>query len=163
MAVNKYQPHVLVIPEDEHDRQIANGFLLDQSLFTRRIQILEEAGGWVRVLDQFESDHIEGMESWPGRFMVLIIDFDGNTGRLAQAMARIPANLADRVFVLGSLTDPEDLRRSFRKTFEEIGTALADDCREDTNLSWGHNLLQHNLTELSRLRASVRPFLFAAG
>jgi hypothetical protein len=163
MAVNKYQPHVLVIPEDEADRQIANGFLLDQSLFTRRIQILEEAGGWVRVLDQFESDHIAGMESWPGRFMVLIIDFDGNTGRLAQAMARIPTNLADRVFVLGSLTDPEDLRRSFGKTFEEIGTALAEDCREDTNLSWGHNLLQHNSMELNRLRTSVRPFLFATG
>lgn len=162
MAVNKYQPHVLVIPEDDADRQIANGFLMDQSLFTRRIQILEEAGDWVRVLDQFESDHIAGMESWPGRFMVLIIDFDGNTGRLAQAMARIPANLADRVFVLGSLTDPEDLRRSFGKTFEEIGTALAEDCREDTNLSWEHNLLQHNSKELNRLRTSVRTFLFAA-
>jgi|SRR5271166_3744757 len=161
MAVNKYQPHVLVIPEDEADRQLANGFLLDRSLFTRRIQILEEAGGWARVLDQFESDHIAGMEKWPRRFMVLLIDFDGNVGRLAQAKARIPANLADRVFVLGSLTNPEDLKHSFGRTFEEIGTALAEDCREDTNQIWGHNLLSHNATELDRLRRSVRPFLFS--
>jgi len=132
-----------------------------QSLFTRRIQILEEAGGWARVLDQFESDHIAGMEKWPSRFMVLLIDFDGNAGRLAQAKARFPANLADRVFILGSLTDPEDLRRSFGRTFEEIGTALAQDCREETNQIWGHDLLSHNATELGRLRESVRPFLFS--
>jgi len=32
MAVNKYLQHILVIPEDEADRQLANGFLMDQSL-----------------------------------------------------------------------------------------------------------------------------------
>jgi hypothetical protein len=160
MAVNKYLPHVLVIPEDEADRQLANGFLLDQSLSTRRIQVLEEAGGWTRVLDQFESDHVAGMESWPARFIVLLIDFDGHVDRLGQAKSRIPASLADRVFILGSLTDPEDLKRTLGNTLEEIGKTLANDCREDTEHIWGHDLLQHNASELDRLRRSVRPFLF---
>ena len=31
MSVNKYQPHVLVLPEDDANRQLANGFLLDQT------------------------------------------------------------------------------------------------------------------------------------
>ncbi len=26
MSVNKYKPHVLILPEDDADRQIANGF-----------------------------------------------------------------------------------------------------------------------------------------
>jgi hypothetical protein len=30
MSVNKYHPHVLVLPEDDANRQLANGFLLDQ-------------------------------------------------------------------------------------------------------------------------------------
>ena len=163
MASDKYHPHVLVLPEDEADRQLANGFVLDQSLSTRRIQILQEAGGWTRVLDQFESDHVVGMERWPLRFMVLLIDFDGHVDRLAQAKSRIPANLVDRVFILGSLTNPEDLKRRLGNTFEEIGKALANDCREDTEHLWGHDLLRHNAEELNRLRQSVRPFLFPTG
>ncbi len=160
MAANKYLPHVLVLPEDDADRQLANGFLLDQSLSARKIQILEEAGGWRRVLELFETDHVVQMGSWPTRFMVLLIDFDGHESRLAQARSRIPSDLVDRVFILGSLTDPEDLTRSLGRSFEEIGKALAEDCREDADRLWGHELLRHNVSELNRLRQSVRPFLF---
>jgi len=39
MSVNVYKPHVLVLPEDDADRQIATGFLLDPSLKPRNIQI----------------------------------------------------------------------------------------------------------------------------
>jgi hypothetical protein len=45
MSVNRYQPHVLVLPEDDANRQMANGFLLDQYLSTRKIQVLEEVDG----------------------------------------------------------------------------------------------------------------------
>jgi len=53
MSVNKYLPHVLVLPEDDANRQLANGFQLDVFLATRRMQILEEAGGWQEVLNRF--------------------------------------------------------------------------------------------------------------
>ena len=58
MSVNKYLPHVLVLPEDDANRQLANGFLLDRALMTRSIQVLAEAGGWTAVLDRFKSDHV---------------------------------------------------------------------------------------------------------
>jgi hypothetical protein len=35
--MNRYQPHVFVLPEDDANRQLANGFLLDESLIVRRI------------------------------------------------------------------------------------------------------------------------------
>jgi hypothetical protein len=38
--------------------------------------------------------------------------------------------------------------------------ALAKDCREGTDTTWWHALLQHNASELDRLRACVRPILF---
>lgn len=161
MSVNKYQPHVLVLPEDDANRQLANGFLLklDPSVLTR-IQVLEEVGGWHEVLNRFESDHVREMDRYANRFMVLLIDFDADDGRLNDAKNRIPDHLAERVFVLGALSEPERLRSAGLGSYEGIGSALAQDCREDTDRTWSHDLLRHNVSELTRLRERVRPILF---
>jgi hypothetical protein len=79
--------------------------------------------------------------------------------RLDEAKAAIPARLTDRVFVLGVLTKPEEIKASLG-SYETIGMALAKDCREGTDTIWGHALLQHNAGELVRLREHVRPILF---
>jgi hypothetical protein len=149
----------LVLPEDDANRQLANGFLLDHFLLTRKIQVLEEVGGWMQVIERFVSDHVRDMDRYPNRFMALLIDFDGNGDRLRTARNRIPDHLATRVFILGVITEPEHLR-SHLGSFETIGLALAKDCREDTSTVWGHRLLSHNAAELRRLSNCVRPWLF---
>jgi hypothetical protein len=69
--------------------------------------------------------------------------------------------LSDRVFVLGVLTDPERLSASLgHETRENIGRALARECYDGTDATWGHPLLRHNAGELDRLREHVRPILF---
>jgi hypothetical protein len=93
--------------------------------------------------------------------MILLLDFDNDAKRLGLAKGRIPQDLAERVFILGSLSDPESLRRAGLGKPEEIGLALAKDCREGTNVVWGHALLRHNAGEVERLREHVRPILFA--
>jgi hypothetical protein len=158
MSVNRNKPHVLVLPEDDANRQIANGFQLD--LFSRQIQVLDVAGGWIRVLDSFAGDHIGAMDRFKERFMVLLIDLDDKEGRLQGAKAKIPTHLTERVFVLGSLSQPEDLKNDLG-SFETIGKALAKDCREGTNETWSHPLLRHNAPEVLRLREQVRPILFS--
>lgn len=160
MSVNRYQPHVLVLPEDDANRQLANGFIQDQDVSTRRIQVLEPAGGWMRVLEYFKSDHVRAMETCPLRSMVLLIDFDGKKDRMNLAKEVTPSHLTERVFVLGVLTEPEDLRKASLGSYETIGRAMAKDCREETDTTWGHDLLQHSAGEIGRLRDSVRPFLF---
>jgi len=159
MSVNRRQPHILVLPEDDANRQLANGFLLDQYLSTWRVQVLVEAGGWSKVLDHFLSDHIVEMDRYPNRFMILLIDFDGREDRLQRAKADIPGRLTDRVFILGTLTEPEALKADLGN-YEVIGLKMARDCREETNTTWGHPLLRHNTSELDRLRVKVRPILF---
>lgn len=72
----------------------------------------------------------------------------------------IPSHLNERVFVLGTLTKPEDLRGADLGSYEEVGSALAEDCRGGTDTTWGHRLLRHNKGELERLRTHVRPILF---
>ncbi len=160
MSVNKHLRHVLVLPEDDADRQIANGFLKDPALLTHRIQVLPPADGWMKVLECFKSDHVRQMDSWPLRSMVLLIDFDNDTNRLTYARTFVPDRLMDRVFVLGAWTDPQKLKASLDLTLEAIGEALAKDCREETDATWGRELLRHNSGEVDRLRDRVRPFLF---
>jgi hypothetical protein len=46
MSVNKYEDHVLVLPEDDANRQIANGFILNSNVKERAIQVLPIADGW---------------------------------------------------------------------------------------------------------------------
>jgi len=92
--------------------------------------------------------------------MVLLIDFDGEGTRLSDAQACIPPALKNRVFIIGALTRPEGLRAQLGP-YETIGLALARDCRENTNVTWGSDLLRHNETELRRLRQHVLPILFA--
>jgi hypothetical protein len=158
--MNKMVPHVLVLPEDDANRQLANGFQLDHSLDTRRMQILDEAGGWHEVLERFKEDHIAEMERNANRFMVLLVDFDRRDNRLQEIAAEIPAHLNERVFVLGTWSEPEELRQALG-SYEKIGLALAKDCRENSNDTWMHDLLKHNAGELERLRQRVRPILFS--
>lgn len=158
--VNKHEPHVFVLPEDDANTRLANAFHknVDWNRY-RQMQVLAEAGGWRRVLDLFKSEHVIEMDRNPKRFMVLLIDFDGQPDRLDLVKADIPPGLADRVFILGALSEPEALKATLG-SYETIGKALADECREDTYTTWADNLLRHNASELARLREHVRPILF---
>ena len=157
--MNRHRPHVLIIPEDDANSRIARGF--DLGLDHRhRIQILRPVGGWTNVLDNFNSYHASKMRSFPHRYCVLLIDFDRDAGRFREVAKNIPVDIAERVFVVGALSEPEDLRRELAKSFEKIGMALADECRNDVYSTWQMDLLKHNETELRRLRTVVRLILF---
>lgn len=158
MTINKYQPHVLVLPEDDANRQLANGFELHLS--TRQFRVLPPAGGWTRVRDAFERNHVAEMDRRPERFMVLLLDFDTDTHRCDRVRRAVPDRLHRRVFVLGVWTEPEDLRREFGIPWETIGYRMAEDCRLGTEGIWRHRLLTHNTPELDRLRLQVHPVLF---
>jgi MoaA/NifB/PqqE/SkfB family radical SAM enzyme len=48
---------------------------------------------------------------------------------------------------------------SFSVSFETIGETLANNCADNTNDLWSHDLLKHNETELERMREIIKPFL----
>ncbi|MDF5736374.1 MULTISPECIES: hypothetical protein [unclassified Nostoc] len=160
MSSNKHKPHILVLPEDDANRQIANGFILDINLDSHAIQVLSEARGWEDVVEKFTNFYASTMRQYPHRMIALLIDFDENEDRLSYVKNKIPDELENRVFVLGVLSEPERLRKDIKRNFEKIGEALAKDCSDNTNNLWGHDLLKHNQTELTRMIFSVKPFLF---
>jgi len=157
---NKYQPHIHVLAEDDANRQMANGFLLGPNLNNRAVKVLPLPGGWKKTVEEFTKEYAPEMRQLRHRMMVLLIDFDDNENRLSYVESHIPDDLKARVFVLGVLSEPENLRTDIKKTFEEIGEALAKDCSDNTNELWGHTLLKHNKGELDRMASSVKPFLF---
>ncbi len=161
MSANRYKRHVLVLPEDDANRQIANGFFLN--IAGRAWQVLPPAGGWTKVIDDLDRVHVITMRQYPDRNIVLMMDFDRQvTERLERVQAVTPPELRDRVFVLGVLSEPEDLKANLKMmTFEAIGMSLFQDCADDTRRTWSHELLKHNEMEVDRLVSSVKPFLFS--
>jgi hypothetical protein len=159
--MNKYEPHVYVIPEDDADRQIANGFVLHHKVDARRIQVMPKAGGWSNVRKTFQDEYIQTLRNYPQAHVVLLIDFDGHIDeRRAQFEQAIPDQFKPRVFVVGSKDNPETLKKALNLSFEKIGESLANDCDADTTTLWGHEQLNHNDPDRQRLVQTVKPFLF---
>ena len=160
MGVNKARPHIFVLPEDAANRDLANGFHLRVAWNKyRQMHVLKPPGGWLEVLRTFETEHVTQMDQCANRFMLLLVDFDRHIERLDTIKARIPDRLAERVFLLGVLSEPEELRAQ-EGSYETIGQRMANDCQNETETIWGHELLQHNVGELDRLRKQIRPLLF---
>ena len=156
MSVNNYRPHILILPEDDANRQLAIGFILNiDNINIRQVQVLPVSGGWRHVCDEFVSDYIGAMYTYTNRFMVLLIDFDNKLDRINDVQKVIPSGLSDRVFVLGTLTEPEELKRQIVSPYEAIGEALADDFQNGTHTLLSHELLKHNQAELDRLRKNA--------
>ncbi len=165
MSANRRLPHVVVLPEDNLDRELAIGFRLFPSLLSRNMDVLNPAGGWMKVLEQFKSIHVRKMNKFEQMFMVLIIDFDYQGDRLSVAKREIPAELSDRVFILGVWSNPEDLKRAVKEKYktlscEEIGEKLAQECHLTKLDLWGHDLLKHNQSEIARMQNNLAPILF---
>ncbi|GHU08787.1 hypothetical protein FACS1894158_18220 [Betaproteobacteria bacterium] len=159
MSVNKHKPHVCVIPEDDATRQLANGFGLHPSLDINRFDLRPFTGGWLKT---FDDSYIKDLRNYSARHLILLIDFDNRdvNERLTHLKKMFPPDIQERVYILGVYSEAEDLKREFKKPFEEIGKILAEDCANGVTNSWGKELLKHNEHELDRLIASVKPFLF---
>jgi hypothetical protein len=101
------------------------------------------------------------MRTYACRHVLLLIDFDDCLQQRAQQVRdRVPGDVADRVYVLGSRSEPERLRVALGQSLDRIGTALAGDCADGWLGRWSHDLLVHNQPELDRMTEQVRPFLF---
>jgi hypothetical protein len=162
MSVNKYGPHMLIIPEDDANRQIANGFITCPNIKNTVIQVLPPAKGWGAVLEKFEREHCPKMTTYTERRILLLIDFDNKySDRISHFQGRIPPICKDRVFILGVATEPEKLKsRMNNMSLEKIGTTLTENCPQELNDAWNNELLAHNMTELKRMVDDVKSFLF---
>ena len=120
---------------------------------------MKPAGGWAPVMETIISEYLPKLRSNPHTTVVGII-VDDHEHRIAEQLERIPEDLRGRVFLLGTLQNPETFKASVQLSFEGIGEALADECfREEFDL-WHHGDLLHIQEEIQRARNVLRPILF---
>ncbi|MCC7493641.1 MAG: hypothetical protein IT204_14900 [Fimbriimonadaceae bacterium] len=157
--MNKYEAHLVVIPEDGKDADLVRGFLMAPGVHAERVDLRAPAGGWLKAVSLAHQAWLQSMRRHPERRLLLVIDCDGNPGRLAEVTEGIPDELRDRVFVMGPLDSPEILCRETSQRTEGIGGSLAEACVANQPGLWQHPQLQHNAAELQRLADSVRAWL----
>jgi len=161
MSVNKYRPHVILIPEDDANRQLAVGFLGHYAVADRVVEMRDPAGGWGRVLDIFESEYLNLLRANENAHVVMLIDFDEmGDDRKSQCNQRIPDDLKSRAFLIGSRETPEALKKELGMPSEKIGEALAQDCNSNELGRWHHPHLRHNLDELRRMTSVLKQIVF---
>lgn len=161
MSVNRYRPHVWIVPEDDANRQLANGFLLHPRLDLTSVDIRPVSGGWHRLLDSVVEQYAAELRKYEHRQLVLLFDFDGQGDQRARRFRdRIPEGLRERVYLLGMRDEPETVKAALGYSFETMGQRLADACCQQEDGLWDNEHLRHNKPELDRLFVSVRPILF---
>ena len=162
MSTNDYRPHIHIIPEDRANEEIANVFIKSLSSNNRSVRVLRPQGGWKKVRDWLDHDRLTKMRSGKGmnRILILLIDFDGDPDRLQNFKNNIPDGLIERIFVLGSESNPEKLRTALGITFESIGQRLAKECDEDDYDIWDHALLKGSRQEINRMGSNIKEILF---
>lgn len=157
MSTNNYRPHLLIIPEDAANVDLALGVSLSANVKRHRITIERAAGGYLKALEKYKADIDASMRQFTQRLVVLLIDFDGEHDRFATMMERLPPEHKNRVFILGVFKEPEDLKRAFHyKTLENLGGAMLDGCPKQMSAIWQHELLKHNQEELLRLKQEIK-------
>lgn len=159
--MNRHKQHIYVLPEDRANERIVNGFI-GEVPHASPIEVGRPAGGWENVRDKFVDVLAPEMRQFPKMMTVLLIDFDEKAKRLSDVQHKIPIDLTERVFVLGTFSNPEKLKTTLKLSlsFEEIGETLAQECADQRNELWGHALLKHNQPELERMIKWVKPWLF---
>ena len=159
--MNKYKPHLYVIPEDDANRQIANGFLTYHAINTRSILVSGVARGWTNVIEVFKTEYIHEVSTNKHCHVLLLLYYDGAFELRQSFIAEsIPDEIKPRVFTLGSSENPEKLKAELELTYEKIGNELARQCHRNISDLWLHEKLIHNKRDVERMAATIRDVIF---
>lgn len=166
MAINNYDLHLLIIPEDDAYRDIANGFIGHLAVAARKIHVEKPADGWLKLLKSFTQDYEKGLRQYPKRRVLMLLDLDGSPDRAQKITNDIPEDLRERVFLICCKDEAESIKKELgHGHFESIGERMAQSCHDNVHDSpespWACPQLQQSRGELIRLAEAVRPFLFS--
>lgn len=157
--VNKFKPHLFIVPEDDADRQIAVGFQMHLEA-NGRMQIVDVAGGWLKVVNVIKDEYVPLLNNNPNTHVLGIIDCDKDADRIAEQLKTFPAGIRNRIFLLGVNENPQEFKRSTKMHFAQIGEKLADECYKDELDLWNHEMLSYSSIEALRAKNALRELVF---
>jgi len=78
VSCNNFADHLHVLPEDDANRQLANGFSQHVSVRLRSMQVLPVTRGCFKAWDRLIDDHVKHLRTYPHRRLLVLVDFDGD-------------------------------------------------------------------------------------
>ena len=168
MSVNKYKKHVMVYAEDEATKQLAESFLNDDGFDLRRVT-LQKCQGWKDAVERAKRD---GQLDKGERRAVVLIDLDGASTRVTDIKNAVPADLQERIFIIGWTGCIEQLKINANCRgigFQKLGEQLAADFRGSCAGIWTNQAFvqmhepdtKTGASECQRLRQHVLPLITA--
>jgi len=147
---NRYKPHIFVYTEDDATRQFATGLASVFDEYCNQIEIKPYGHGEKSAVRKLIND--SQLERFPERRAVLIIDLDKKDDRLESIREDAYfQQFADRIFILASFFEVEDLRLIANTgNLETIGKILGGDCSK-----WNDPLLKQCIDDACRLKAFI--------
>jgi hypothetical protein len=140
---------------------MVNGFSTLLEINERQFYVYDLARGWERGKETLLKLSKGYMREYPSSYALLIVDFDGNAHRGSEIKNQIPEEVRDRVFVVGVLNEPENLKNSTGMKFEQLGLQIAEGCKDSNIDFWERQEpLAHNVDEIRRLSKAVRNLFF---
>jgi len=149
--VDKFKPHLFIVPEDDADRQIAVGFQMHLEA-KGEMQIVDVARGWLKVVGVIKDEYVPLLKNNLNSHVLGIIDCDKDADRIAEQLENFPEDIRNRIFLLGV--------RSAKMHFAEIGEKLADECYKDELDLWNHEMLSYSSSEALRAKDVLRELVF---
>jgi hypothetical protein len=140
---------------------MVNGFSTLLEINERQFYVYDLARGWERGKETLLKLSKGYMREYPSSYALLIVDFDRNAHRGSEIKNQIPEEVRDRVFVVGVLNEPVNLKNSTGMKFEQLGLQIAEGCKDSNIDFWERQeLLAHNVDEIRRLSKAVRNLFF---
>lgn len=175
--MNKYQPHLKILCEDEINQNFAKGFILglnlnnDQLPLPRIETIKYVTGGWTKAVNNLNEVWLDQLRQNEHLFLLILIDSDGCSNRLNEILSAIPEEFKERVFIMGCLHEPEILKQQSHSAIkqmnkkekvsdEAVGKVLFQHCKDNPeNNLWYSDELKHNANEIERLKENTKHFI----
>lgn len=157
--MNKFKPHLFIVPEDDADRQIAVGFQMHLEA-KGEMQIVDVARGWLKVVGVIKDEYVPLLKNNLNSHVLGIIDCDKDADRIAGQLENFPEDIRNRIFLLGVNENPQEFKRSAKMHFAEIGEKLADECYKDELDLWNHEMLSYSSSEALRAKDVLRELVF---
>lgn len=155
MSVNRYQPYLIVLYEDNAYKKIFTGFRGHPAVNSEQISESPLYRGWIKVKNELEDPSSITrcqLDKFPNALVLALIDSDEYEERIQEIQSTIDEKLHSRIFILGALKDAEALKSDVIKQgrLETLGFELAEDCFSQEGSKWRSEALSHNQSEINR-------------
>lgn len=160
MSINRYQNYLIVLFEDNAYKDLFMGF--DFSV-QRQISLKPICGGFDSVYVQLTNEKdvlLKELNKYSNAYVLALIDADldnhphSQKGKIDKLKTAIDAKYQDRIFIIGSKIEAEDIKRAIisEGNWKTVAQKLEDSCQNHDCELWQDEMLKHNLDEISRLK-----------